>query len=484
MFLDDGWIFQLRETPERPVAALIAIFILLLVIAEAIYWVMRWADHNSERMKGLVYGFLLVSLFVPLNHLRAKLGILGSLRNLLTSFVPAAPFTALFGLLLLFSTLILWFCTTHSQAAEKVTKRLGIILSPFIFVCLGNGFWTAHIAPAPIPRPTMVMDKQSRLSKEPRILWIIFDELDQRLAFEERPADVKLPEFERVRSLSVTTTHALPAGTNTLESIPSLLTGQSIQSATPIFPADLYLTINSGKRNSLWSTEPTIFTKTKQLGLHTGLLGWYHAYCSIIGKDIDLCHRRSHFDYSDNILEDLSIIVRNIFFGNWFPAMFVDDYKKMTTRAQSMASNPSLDLVFMHLPIPHSPWIYDRKKGGLTIFRAQSVEGYFDNLVLADKQLGLIRETMEKENQWKNTVIIISSDHSWRRSSEYDQKRDFRVPFSVRMPDEISIKVNANFETPKTKDLILAIFENKVRTSKDVADWLQNKSVQKQEGSK
>ena len=55
---------------------------------------------------------------------------------------------------------------------------------------------------------------------------------------------------------------------------------------------------------------------------------------------------------------------------------------------------------------------------------AQWPASYFDNLALADHELGeLLRKRSEASGQRDNTWIILSADHSWRRSKSYDGRR-------------------------------------------------------------
>jgi len=66
-----------------------------------------------------------------------------------------------------------------------------------------------------------------------RIVWIIFDELDYRLAFLDRPASIDLPELDRLRSEALFATHAREASESTLRSLPSLLLGIPVAGARP-----------------------------------------------------------------------------------------------------------------------------------------------------------------------------------------------------------------------------------------------------------
>ena len=85
------------------------------------------------------------------------------------------------------------------------------------------------------------------------------------------------------------------------------------------------------------------------------------------------------------------------------------EYKDLVVAADALIRNKSISFVFLHLPVPHPPGIYDRKTNTL------GVRGtYLDNLVLADKTLGGLLEAIQRTAEAPRTTVIISSDHSWR----------------------------------------------------------------------
>lgn len=77
--------------------------------------------------------------------------------------------------------------------------------------------------------------------------------------------------------------------------------------------------------------------------------------------------------------------------------------------AQLLIDNEAIRFAFIHLPVPHPPGIYDRHTGKL------GVQGtYLDNLVLADKAIGALLDTIGQTKAASRTIVVISSDHSWR----------------------------------------------------------------------
>ena len=50
----------------------------------------------------------------------------------------------------------------------------------------------------------------------PRVVWIVFDELDYRLSFPDRPSNLAMPHFDQLRAESIFAANAIPPANNTL----------------------------------------------------------------------------------------------------------------------------------------------------------------------------------------------------------------------------------------------------------------------------
>ena len=72
----------------------------------------------------------------------------------------------------------------------------------------------------------------------------------------------------------------------------------------------------------------------------------------------------------------------------------------MREEAQRYAADPSLQLVFLHLPTPHPPHFYDRHSRTFTGRSPGAAGSYPDSLALADLILGEIREAMTRAGLW------------------------------------------------------------------------------------
>ena len=301
-----------------------------------------------------------------------------------------------------------------------------LVLSPFFWLTVGQSLWMVGHQTHELPDLAMAEQTNALTIADTfpqggarRILWIIFDEMDQRLTFEERPRDIRLPEFDRLRRTAIEAIVATPPAGNTLASIPSLLSGRAVMSAQPVDSSELMLQYGDGKQ-ARWGEKPNIFYEAQLRGYNTALVGWYHPYNRVLGKNLDAS--QTYAGTGDHAKFSLGGIWRNMK-SEWLslvPAInrqtFIDNMQAMQDKTIQLAASREYEFVFSHLPGLHTPYIYDRHNARYTLFRDQ-VTGYFDHMVLADKTMGRIRAAMEQNETWDETLVIVSSDHWWRSSA-------------------------------------------------------------------
>jgi hypothetical protein len=85
------------------------------------------------------------------------------------------------------------------------------------------------------------------------------------------------------------------------------------------------------------------------------------------------------------------------------------DYLDVMTNAEDLLRDQRIGFVFLHIPVPHPPGIYDR-----TMHQLSTRGDYLDNLVLADDTLGSLMKVLRSTPNYEQTTLILSSDHSWR----------------------------------------------------------------------
>jgi hypothetical protein len=322
------------------------------------------------------------------------------------------------------------------------------------------------------PPPPLFPTQEGR----PRVLWIIFDETDYRLAFEKRPAGTVLPEFDRLRDESLCAEQAFPPGDSTIISLPALLTGHRL-SAVEHDDCDLALTLADTGATIDWSASPSVFSKAHESGVNTALVGWYHPYQRLMGGSLNYCswYAMPGFEtaraatFAGSMQEQIASLVGRIHTRQLFINICRDSLKDSV----SVATNPAYGFIFLHLPPPHVPGVYLPARNEFTRLGVDLPDGYFNNLMLADHELGVLRHEMETAGQWDKSWVILSSDHSWRKSAAYVGLRDFRVPFLVKCPGAgESIPYTRQFNTVLTDDLVLAILRGQVTNQAGVAALL------------
>ncbi len=358
-----------------------------------------------------------------------------------------------------------------AAVSVAVTSPVALLfLGKEMLLCLG----ILHLNQCAVSQPPASM--LPAREGQPRVVWIIFDEMDYRLAFEQRPPSVTLPEFDRLCAESLSANTAYAPGDATLISMPALITGRRLAAVAPD-QCDLTLTFADTGASAPWTATPPVFFEARQFGVNSALVGWYQPYSHLLGSSLTYCswYPLPLFEPARSLTFGGSIFQQIAALGGPFRncQMFVNICQESLHDSLSLVADPRYGLILLHLPPPHAPWVYLPKKDQFTCLGMNDVTGYLNNLALADKHLGALRQALESSGQIKSTWIIQSSDHSWRRSKEYDGKRDFRVPFLVRPPgDGGAYSYSRPFNTVLTHDLILAILRGQITNSPGVAAWL------------
>ncbi|HKY04526.1 MAG TPA: alkaline phosphatase family protein [Blastocatellia bacterium] len=392
----------------------------------------------------------------------------------------------------------------------KVAAIALLLLLPFAAMTFGQTVW--HIIkfsdkhPGPLAQPSA--------TAAPRVVWLVFDEMDQKLAFDARPASLKLPELDRLRAESIYAANAYPPAGQTLLSLPSLITGRFISGAEAVNPSELMITFEDSQTAVSWGAQPNVFSRAREAGFNTSLVGWYHPYCRIIGEYLDRCvyydvRRRSWaavflnqaaalintvpFVASSGLMNDssLGLIKRE---EGARKQNFLGIYLSMLDDAKRLSADASVGLVLIHWSIPHSPNIYDSAGQELTWNKRV---GYLDNLALVDRTVGEMRQEMERAGVWEDTVLLITSDHSLRgkhlranfppaeseaaneSATERFSKPDPRVPFVLKLGGKPQpVTYEPGFNTVITQDLLLALLRRELTGAESVTAWLEkNRSV-------
>ena len=154
-----------------------------------------------------------------------------------------------------------------------------------------------------------------------------------------------------------------------------------------------------------------------------GYAGWYNPYCRTYGAQLDRCYWiystpiPGGFDPRKNVLANAFAPIRQMLLGmighsdpsSSDTAAHTSDDRQLMDWSHQLLADEDIRFVFLHLPIPHPPNIYNRHTGTLG-----TTGSYLDNLVLADSALSEIMQWIATTKSAPLTTLVICSDHSWR----------------------------------------------------------------------
>jgi len=401
------------------------------------------------------------------------------------------------------------------RAVIRVQTQLILALAPLFVISLL--YLTINFRKLASPYSYVDAPRRHALSKRRqqgfRVVWFVFDEFDECLVFRNRPAQIALPELDRLRAQALYATDARSPATMTTISMPALITGKLLFDAQATRTNELLLTFQGSEKKAGWSTLPNVFSAAGAAGFNSGLVGWHHPYCRVIGNDVSKCYWEPNLDastflrsqaYSSQVgilqtirlqilqhIEDLALFRR--LHLHWGDAT-AEEYK-LTRRqhsvsyfatlkaAASMITDPDLDLILLHLPVPHPEGIYNRYKAAFTLDESND---YLDNLEVADMTVGKLRHLLETSGLDDRTALLVTSDHPFRKNiwslrptwtaeerATLGGKACPSVPFMLKLPGQsASAAYHREFNTVITAQLLLDVLRGDLHSSNDVMAWL------------
>lgn len=498
-----SYLYYWKQNPAAP--ALLALAANVLLLASIFFITYRFAlRFGGTTLQTIARAVFLIIFLRALNGVRIQFESLGT-RELRLLFGRVG----FFAIELLVVALFIFVVARYGIGrVARIAASVALVLSPFGLVGFAQGTWLTVQYGRPIwqertPAPPFEALMQGR----PRVVWLIFDEMDERAAFAERPAGLSLPEFDRLRAQSLFASNAFPPAGHTSQSIPALLTGQLIAAVRPSGPDELMLTFPTLQRPVGWSTQPDIFSDARAARFNTALVGWYHPYCRVIGDRLTFCHWEAASQRTDPARLSLSknLLRQEVGLLDLLPSTgrladrlrvglsrtsleayrsgHLEDYRSLLAHAERVAADREFGLAFIHIPVPHPPNIYDRARNDFAVTGSGT---YLDNLALADRTLGELRRAMESAGVWDETTVVLSSDHWWRTDywgsrlfwssgdeAARGEKVEHRVPFIVKLAGQRSaIAYDEPFNTVLTRDLILDVLGGKLTRPEQSAAWL------------
>ena len=448
----------------------LALLINIIWLAATVWLALRvWRHFQNRLLHFALHLAFLVMLLIPVDFVRIQIFQIVDHQVVVFFQRPVVMFCSVALL-----ALVVW---QHRRVA-RVAGVLVVILSPLALLTLAKIvlllLGVMHLNQADyepvLPPPAPVREGQ------PRVLWIIFDCTDYRVAFENRPAGVQLPEFDRLRGESLFCVNACSPDNVTSSSMPALISGQRISGVGIANASDLNIRVADTGADTTWQKLPSVFAEARALGANTALVGWYHPYDRVLGKGLNYCAWYPLPQFEPARAKTIATAMRReigcIPWAFHIRRIYISICRDSLRESLSLVTNNVYGLTLLHLPPPHLPGVYLPEKDQFTFWGMSRTVGYLGNLALADRELGQMRRAMETSGQWDKTWLIISTDHSLAVGGLFGQ-RDTRVPFIVKAPGKNeAITYSPAINTVLTHDLILAILRSEVASRQDLVPWL------------
>ena len=352
-------------------------------------------------------------------------------------------------LLGLASVLVMAILKRHTwQRTIVLTGKLAAALIPLTLLTFGQSLVRCTAIPPPSVRR---FDTEAKAGPRPRrrVVWIILDELDERVAFTHPRKGVRLPELERYRrEADFVGLNARSPANATVVSLPALL-GYTTE-------------LDAGD---------SVFGQVRRMGKRSAIAGWAIPYCHVFRNWTDACawwpmpQQHNSLPTSGVPAMAASMLI-SLFETNQLSPFgqsqsvqrFARMVEEATAEGARLAARPDLDFVFLHLPPPHNPYAFNPATGKIdkAIIRFPNPEGYFNNLLLADQVFGRIRRAMERSGVWRNSLVLVTADHGVRSGVPLGYPPDDQhVPFMIKSPDGFPMDPNAPLATERTGQLLL-----------------------------
>lgn len=390
--------------------------------------------------------------------------------NFVTSLGPVQRAAGVIALLLAG-----WLALRNWRALMRTAVRGLLILSPFMAISLGRAGLAIHSADLDSLTRIVPSGGIAKALPGPRVIVVVFDELDYTHAFPGRPAGVLLPAFDQLRSHSVFATNAIAPGLHTAYSLPSYILGTPVDSFLSRSPSTTVFRTRGEHARKDISSDSTIFHDAARLGARSELLGFLLPYCRWgFARLLERCtwHPFTWGGVMEGPVGLPTSIGRQslamLAIGNRTAA--IARAETMSSEAERAVSDTGLRLVFLHLPVPHFPPVWDARQKRYSATRL-SVAAYFENLVLADLVLERLRVAAGRDTPERPTYWIITSDHAWRYGPIAGRVGG-KIPFMVSSTSGEPVEINAPIETYRLRSLAVQLLEGKLKTNRDIAAWL------------
>jgi hypothetical protein len=384
--------------------------------------------------------------------------------------------------------------------ADRIFGYVRLVVAACAFALVAivpHMMWDMSLRPP--PRGTIAVNPDPSLpgASGNRIVWIMIDELSYDQTFDHPQPGIVLPTFDRLRAESFSFSNVKPAGFYTEQIVASLFLGRQIEIARRTSEGQLLYKTRDNQKPREFDGRDTVFNTARANGWSTGLVGWLIPYCRFMDSVLDTCFWNRN---DDSLLEpygaseDKSMLANAAAIPVWawanltgdthtYNAEHLANYQEIMRHSEQLIDDGSIRFLYIHLPIPHPPGIYNRKTKQL-----REGGSYLDNLVLADQAAATLLSEIDATPAASRTTLIVSSDHSFRTSlwkntagawtGEDEEathgKFDERPVLMVRFPGQTAgPTVAASFDEMQEHDILDRMLRGTLHTPAEFAEFLK-----------
>jgi hypothetical protein len=447
--------------------------VVIIAAAAALGGVLAYLRNRTRRTTQVVAGDMVALVAAAIFGL-TMWHVAGASVVTTTNFVGSlGPIQRVAGSLALL--LLAWLALRNWRALMRTAVRGLLIFSPFLVFTLGRAGLAIYSADLEAMTRTVSSDGIRNAQPGARVIIVVFDELDYTHAFPGRPPEVALPAFDQLRSHSAFATNAVAPGAHTAFSLPSYILGTAVDSLLARSSSTMIFQTRDDHVRKDISRDSTIFDDAAGRGARSELVGFLLPYCRWrLAQSMERCTWHP-FTWGGVMEGPIGLwpsvgrqILAMLTIGNRTAAIERD--KVMISEALRAVSDTGLRLVFLHLPVPHFPPVWDAARKRYSPMRV-SVSAYFENLALADLTLEQLRLAAGPDTPNRPTYWIVTSDHAWRYGPIAGRPGG-KVPFLVSGPSGESLEINSPIETVRLRSLTAQLLDGKLKTNRDVAAWL------------
>lgn len=369
---------------------------------------------------------------------------------------------------------VVWAILKNSKKIKIFCITFCFISSPiipiFTFNALGYKSFISNRGSIPTPSET----NNHKLKNTRNVYIFIFDEWSYKRSFNNREL---IPEFRNLKQFAdqaLVFQNARSPGAHTFTSMPAFL----FQTMSRFNLEENQMGFQ-GKEFHPLNKIKNIFHHPRELGFYTAMIGAAMPYGDLLENSVDFCkaicvYKRfgdGFFDVAKYHLLTAGLLLpapllrsqRSLiseYFFNRFQVNRIDITHKLF---KSIVENQtSSTFSVFHYMIPHFPYIFNRD-GHKKLFHIYkwNPSNYYDNLAYLDRKIGEIISVLKKANKFDSSLIIMTSDHSWREDPDYDKTnwwwryKKYHVPLFIKMPHQkYSIEIDSKFNTFKLGNFV------------------------------